>query len=477
MKLFLLLPAAIAALLIICVVRTLTVKPTAAQTATVPLEDSPRAEEYGRRLAQLIRQETISSRFDPDRAKFYAFHDKLEALFPHIHAACEKHDFNGSLLFKWTGKGTSAPIMLMSHQDVVEAGGTWEHGAFSGDIDDTGRVWGRGTVDTKASLFCLLTAVEELIAAGFVPECDVYFGGSCTEEWSGDGAPATAQYLKDNGVHLALLMDEGGMIVQEPIAGVKGTYGMVGVVEKGYGDVKFIAHGNGGHASAPKPNSPLVRLGKFMCEVEKNYPFRSELTPTVREMFRRLTPNMAFGLKFVMCNLWLFEGLLVKLLPAISPAAGAMIRTTLAFTTAKGSDGLNVLPQEAYVTGNMRFIHHQPNQESLDIISKIATKYDLETEVIYQDTPCPIVAYDSDAFHLLERIAADIYPGVGMVPYVMTGGTDSKYYKDVCDNCIRFAPLYIDPQQYESIHGLNENIYRQALPKGVDFYKAVIQQS
>lgn len=476
-KILLILLSIIALLAVICVVRTLTIKPTAAKTASVPLDESPRAEEYGQRLAQMIRCETISSRYDPDRSKFYNFHSKLEELFPNIHNKCEKHDFNGSLLFKWAGNGEQAPIMLMSHQDVVEAGGTWEHKPFSGDIDETGRIWGRGTVDTKASLFCLLTAVEELLAEGFTPACDVYFGGSCTEEWSGDGAPAMAQYLKDNGVHLALLLDEGGMIIEEPIAGVKGIYGMVGVVEKGYGDVKFIARGNGGHASAPKKNSPLVRLGKFMVDAEKNYPFRSELTPTVREMFRRLTPNMDFGLKLVLSNLWLFEGILVKLLPSISSAAGAMLRTTLAFTTAKGSDGLNVLPQEAYVTGNMRFIHHQANAESLKIISELAAKYDIETEVIYQDDPCPIVDFNSSAFRLIEEVAAEIYPGVGICPYTMTGGTDAKYYSDVCENCIRFAPLYIDPQQYESIHGLNENIFQGALPKGVDFYKQIIQKS
>ena len=63
--------------------------------------------------------------------------------------------------------------------------------------------------------------------------------------------------------------------------------------------------------------------------------------------------------------------LLKKLLPSISPAAGAMIRTTTAFTTASGSNGLNVLPQEAYVTANMRYIPHQNADESIKIISDI----------------------------------------------------------------------------------------------------------
>lgn len=465
------------ALIVVVLLRAILLKPTQAKNAVVELDSSERAKEYGQKLAQMVQKETISSRFDPDRTKFYEFHALLEQLFPNVHSTCEKHVFNGSLLFKWSGKGNHEPILFMSHHDVVEATGTWEHEPFSGDIDENGCVWGRGTVDTKASLFCELTAVEELIKEGFVPEGDVYIASSCTEEWSGEGAPSTVEYLKEQGVKLAYLMDEGGMIIEEPVGGVKGTYGMVGVLEKGYGDVKFIAKGTGGHASAPKKNTPLARLAKFIVDVEKKSPFKRQFNPTVKEMFRRMAPNMNFGMKVIFANMWLFEGLLLKLLPSISSAAGAMLQTTLAFTTAKGSDGLNVLPQEAYVTGNMRFIPHQDDQESIALITEIAKKYDIDTEVIYKDAPCPVVDYNSDAFHLVEAVSAEVYPGVGICPYVMTGGTDAKFYRDLSDNCLRFAPLYINGQQYGSIHGLNENICQGALAKGVDFYKMMIQRS
>lgn len=469
--------ALIVLLIAVVLLRAVLLKPTAAKTAKVQLDESSRAEKYGKQLSKLVQKETISSRFDEDRTKFLEFHELLEETFPNVHKTCEKHVFNGSLLFKWSGKGNSEPILFMSHHDVVEATGTWEHGAFSGDIDENGCVWGRGTVDTKASLFCMLTAVEEMIADGFEPECDVYIASSCTEEWSGEGAPLTVQYLKEQGVKFAYLMDEGGMIIEEPVGGVKGTYGMVGVLEKGYGDVKFIAKGKGGHASAPTKNTPLVRLGKFMTEAEKKSPFTSKFSPTVEEMFSRMAPNMDFGMKVIFANMWLFKGLLKKLLPSISAAAGAMLHTTLAFTTAKGSDGLNVLPQEAFITGNMRFIPHQDTEESVALISEVARKYDIETEVIYADNACPVVDFNSKPFHMVEEVAAEVYPGIGICPYVMTGGTDAKFYRDLSDNCLRFAPLYINQQQYASIHGLNENICQGALPMGVDFYKKMIERS
>lgn len=462
-------------LIAIVFLRTICLKPTSAKEAKVVLDVSERAEEYGKRLSKMIQKETISSRGEENRVKFYEFHEILENLFPRLHATCEKKEFNGSLLFKWSGSGEKEPILLMSHHDVVEATGAWKHGAFSGDIDEDGCVWGRGTVDTKGSLFCILTAVEELIADGYVPAGDVYIASSCTEEISGEGAPLTVEYLKEKGVRFAVVMDEGGMIIEEPMAGVNGVYGMVGVLEKGYGDVRFVARSTGGHASAPKKNSPLVRLGKFMRDVDKKSPFTSAYNPTILEMFRRMAPNMNFGMKVIFANMWLFSGLLKKLLPSISAAGGAMIRTTLAFTMAKGSDGLNVLPQEAYVTGNMRYIPHQATEESIALISDIAKKYDIETEVIYKDEPCPEVSFTSNAFRMIEDVAKKVYPGIGISPYVMTGGTDSKYYVGLSENCLRFAPLYINAQQYASIHGLDENISQGALPAAVDFYKEVIK--
>ncbi len=465
----------VAILLLVAVVlfRTLSLKPTSAKTATVPVSDPVRAEEYGEKLGALLACETISEPVQPDRSKFYAYHEKLKALFPKVFETCEFHDFNGSILLKWSGKGKGLPIMMISHMDVVEATGEWEHDPFGGEVID-GNVWGRGAVDTKGSQFCFFQAAEELIASGFVPEVDVYLGGSCTEEVSGEGAPETARWLKEQGVKLGLLLDEGGMILNDPIGGVHGMYAMVGVLEKGYGDVKFVAHGNGGHASAPGSNTPWARLAAFIQDAEKHNPFKSEFSPTVIEMFRQLAPNMGFGMKLIFANLWLFKPLLKKVMKAISPAGAAMLQTTLAFTMGKGSDGYNVIPQTAYVTGNMRFIPHQPMEESIEVVRKLAAKYDIETEVITASSHCEPVSYTSPQYRLVEEVVKSVYPGVGVSPYTMTGGTDSKFYSEVCDNCLRFAPLHINKQQYGSIHGLNENISVNVLPLGVDFYKEII---
>lgn len=106
-------------LALIVLYRTIRLKPTSAQTATVRLDETERAENYGKMLAKLIQVETVSARGQTDFTKFYNFHEKLENMFPLVHKHCEKHEFEGSLLFRWKGNGDHEPILLMSHHDVV----------------------------------------------------------------------------------------------------------------------------------------------------------------------------------------------------------------------------------------------------------------------------------------------------------------------------------------------------------------------
>jgi len=465
----------VGALTSIALIRAAKMKPTQAKTAKINTYVRDKAYEYGEKLGKMVAVETIS---DPEVyhiSKFYRFHEVLKENFPLVFAHCEIVDIDANLLFKYKGKSDKEPVMFMAHQDVVEATGDWNHDPFSGKIIDK-TVYGRGTVDTKSSLFCMLQAFEELLEKGYVPEVDLYIASSTTEEIGGDGAPKLAQYLKEQGIRFRFLMDEGGAVMEEPLAGLKGVYGMVGVLEKGYGNLKFIARSQGGHASAPGADTPLVRLGKFMAYVEKHYPLRAQMNPAVREMFNRVVPNMSFPNRVLLGNLWLFEPLVVKVLTKMSPLTAAMMRTTVAFTRASGSDGYNVLPQEAWVSANIRYIPHQDQQETIQILTKLAKKFDLDVEVINGVDSCPIVSHHSSGFQLIEEVAAHIYPDVAIVPYAMTGATDARFFNDVTDNALRFSPLYLNHQQFKSIHGLNENIDLAALDLGVQFYKAMMRK-
>jgi len=434
---------------------------------------------YATKLSKMIQCETISEPGVENAEKFSRFHTLLKELFPNVFSKCEVVYIGQSLLIKLKGKGSpkGEPILFMSHQDVVPADGDWKHPPFSGHIDENGVVWGRGTVDTKASLMCIFQSLEETIEEGFEPNVDVYIASSSTEEVCGEGAPNTVKYLQEHGVRLQLLMDEGGMIVDSPMAGINGSFAMIGVLEKGHGNIRITAHSNGGHASTPVKGSPIARLAAFIDELERHDPNKAKMNPTVVEMFHRLGPHAKGAFGFVLRHAGFFSPLLSKDLPKISPAGAAMIKTTMAFTMCEGSKAENVLPETAWLNINTRFIQHQGIEETKSILEPLCRKHGLEMEFSDCRAPQKPVDYKGDAFKLVERTVHEIYPNTVPTPYVMTGGTDAYHYWPVTDNAIRFAPLAINSQQLKSIHGLDENIDASSLPGGVDFYKAIIRKA
>ena len=139
-------------------------------------------------------------------------------------------------------------------------------------------------------------------------------------------------------------------------------------------------------------------------------------------MFETLAPYASFPLKLVFSNLWLFRPVLLQVLPLISSQAGAMIRTTVAFTMLSGSDACNVMPQEASVCANMRFIPHQGMDESLAIIRGLAEKHGLKTEVLSASDYTEPVDIRGDAFQTVQRVIGETFPGCAGSPYVLTAG-------------------------------------------------------
>ena len=434
---------------------------------------------YAETLSRMIRMETISHIGQTDVSKFRAFHDLLRELFPQVFKVCEITDFNGSLLLRWPGKISPEPkgqgLLLMNHHDVVAATGEWEHEPFSGDIAED-KVWGRGTLDDKGPLWGMLQAAEELIEAGFVPGRDIWFESACTEEIAGEGTQQIARYLRDRGYRFEMVLDEGGMILTEPIAGAKGTFAMIGVGEKGCADIKFIAKSNGGHASAPPKDSPLVRLGKFMSYVDSNELFEIRLSPVICEMLKRLAPTMEGITAKAMCNPETFGPVIKRVMVSKSATAAALLKTTIAFTRSCGSDGNNVIPDEAYVIGNMRYSHHQGWESSLNTITNAAKRFNLQVEVLDPGVASPVSDWNSKAFQLVEEAMVSVFPGYHASPYIMTGASDARFMSIVCDHCIRFAPFHITDEQLSSIHGLNENVDISALEPAVAFYKYIINR-
>ncbi len=463
-------------LIIIALINTFFIKEK--EKEKEPLEvDLDYSDLLAKRFSKMIQVKTLSYKKELNNiTSFDKLHEVMESLFPKTFERLEKIEFEGgSLLLKWKGKSKEKPMVLMAHQDVVPANkDDWDEEPFSGKVTDI-EVYGRGTIDTKSTLFSFYQAVEELIEEGFVPEQDIYLSSSTDEEISGFGAKLAVDYLKEHKIKPYIVLDEGGAIVTGALPTVKKTLALIGVLEKGYVDVKFIAKSNGGHSSTPPKNTPIARLSKFITEVENHFPLKTKMIDEVRDLFVLASPYMSFGYRFLFGNMWLFKPLITWLLPKINSYGRALLSTTIAFTMYKGSDASNVIPSEAYVICNMRTHPIQNIKESVSVLEKIAKKYDITNEILENREASPISKTDNLAFSYLKKQINKAYPDVSITPYIMLGGTDSRFYSEITESVYRFSPVRMDQSELNKIHGKNESIKKTALAEAVYFYKEFIK--
>ncbi len=460
----------------IAIIRTALIKAPVPTPCTTELTRE-QCDVCAEKLSAMIRVPTVSKGEDEDLSQFYKFHDELQRLFPLLHEKLEKTVLNGTLLYRWPGKDASRkPILLMGHQDVVPADDDgWSVPAYSGAIVD-GKVYGRGALDCKSTMLVELQAVEELLSEGFTPPCDVYLEYSINEETGGDGAAAAMRHLRDKGITFALVMDEGGAVIDKAVDGMDRPYAVIGITEKGYMDLKITARGKGGHSSTPPRNTPAARLFAFANEIERKRPFRKALLPEVEEMFRAMAPSFGFGLRLILGNIWLFKPLLMALMPAVSPFGEALMATTCCFTMMEGSSAANVIPKEPYLVANLRTSVHQNCRDSLAVMQKYAKKYGLEIEVLMQRDASPVSNIYSKEFGYVVSCVAEQFPDVGIAPYVIMGGTDCRHFHALTENALRFCPMRMTTAQSASCHAVDENATVSALAEAVVFFKKFLRE-
>lgn len=440
-----------------------------------------RAQEH---LSQAIRIKTISheNEEETDWQEFEKFHKFLEEAYPLVHKnlTVEKVS-DASLLFYWRGSDESLdPIAFLAHQDVVPVTkGTendWEHPAFEG-FNDGEFIWGRGALDMKNHLICLMESVEALLEEGYKPERSVYLCFGHNEEivsGGNNGARELAKALEERGVHLDSVVDEGGAMLKANVKGIlDANLTGIGVAEKGYADFKITLKAKGGHSSQPPKHTAIGMLSKKVINLEKHQ-FKAKLLPFVNNLFNDVGKRTSYLGRLVFCNLWLLKPLLLKVMTMIPPSA-SLVRTTTAVTMSNGSPAANVLPQKASVTVNFRIMPGETIEDVRRHIEKYMGGDDVEIEFIKGKEPSLVSPTDTRAFDTLRRLSVAIDEKNIVAPYLVMGGTDAYNYENVCSNIYRFAPFTVDTALLLTTHSTNERIPVAQLEQGITFFKRYIR--
>jgi carboxypeptidase PM20D1 len=387
-----------------------------------------------------------------DYSQFSSFQEYLGKAFPLVSSTLNKKVINGyGLLYTWQGTDSQKkPLLVMAHQDVVPAPPEgWTHDPFSGDIAD-GFVWGRGAIDDKGSLISIFEATEYLIKDGFKPSRSIYIASG---------------------------FDEGMIVTQGDVPGVKTPVALIGTAEKGYLSIRLTAESEGGHSSMPPKQTTVGILAAAIDKLEKN-PFPIRMTGPAADLFEYAGPEMSFPYKMLFANMWLF-GPVIESELASSPGTNAAIRTTTAPTMFEGSQAENVLPAKATAVVNFRILPGDTIQSVTDQVKSTINDSRVKIQPITESAnePAPASSIGSQSFGILNKTIRAVMPDVFVAPMMMIGSTDSFKYVGLSQNIYRFLPERLYGDDLNMMHGMNEKISITNLGEMINYYILLIKNS
>ena len=434
------------------------------------------------RLSDAIRIQTISAE-DPqqfDGEAFRHFHAYLEKAFPLVHSRLRREIVGShSLLYTWTGADPSAdPILLIGHMDVVPiepgTGNKWAHDPFGGAVAD-GFIWGRGAIDNKSAVVGTLEAVEMLLAEGFRPSRTVLLAYGHDEEIGGlHGAREIAALLQRRGLKPEMILDEGGVIGDGVLAGVREPVALIGVAEKGFVTIELTATTAGGHSSMPPTRSAVGMVSAAVARLEQT-PMPARLEGATRQMFDQVGPRLPLFQRALFANLWLTRPLLTRALQE-TPATNAMIRTTTAPTIFQAGTKDNVLPSQATAVVNFRILPGDTIRGVTDHVRHVVDDDRIGIKVggRFSAEPSRVSPIDSGAFRALQQTVRSIVPDALVAPYLVVVVTDARHYADLSENVFRFLPLRLRPDDLHRVHGIDERVAIHEYETAIRTYRQLL---
>jgi acetylornithine deacetylase/succinyl-diaminopimelate desuccinylase-like protein len=389
----------------------------------------------------------------------------LEGGVPPADIATFDHDEAKAMIVRLPGRGEGRPILFSAHMDVVDARPEeWQRSPFV-LVEEDGEFYGRGTSDNKAGVVAMVSTILRLRAEGLQPSRDLVFGFVADEESGMQTTRRIAEHPWVRDAEFAINTDAGGGRLDDTTG--RPVIYLVQGAEKTYASFAVTVTNPGGHSSRPRQDNAIYQLARAVLKVEAyRFPVMSnDLTRAyLGAVGQAQTGEMGEALRQFAADPG--DAAAAERL-AKSPEFVGTTRTTCVTTMLAAGHAENALPQTAQATVNCRIFPGVPVETVREAL--VAAIADPEVKVTTIGTPeaSPVSEMRPDVMQAITQSIHRNYPGVPVVPYLESGGTDGKVYRTAGIPTYASSGLFSKPSRMYA-HGLNERLPVRSFYEGLD---------
>ena len=370
-----------------------------------------------------------------------------------------------ALIVRLPGRGQGRPVLFSAHMDVVDARREeWERSPFE-LIEEDGVFYGRGTTDNKAGVVALVSTILRFRAAKMQPARELVFAFVGDEETGMDTTRQIAAHPWVRNAEFAINTDAGGGILDEETG--KPLIYLVQGAEKTFATFDIVVTNPGGHSSRPRSDNAIYQLAHALEKVEA-YRFPVMATDLTRSYLgavgKAQSGPVGEALRKFAADPTDADAADTL---AKSPEFVGTTRTTCVATMLDAGHAENALPQTAKAAVNCRIFPGVAVEVVRDAL--VAAIADAEVKVTVRGKPeaSPVSEMRPDVMAAITKAVHSDYPGVMVVPYLESGGTDGKIYRAAGIPTFASSGLFIKPSEMFA-HGLNERLPVTSFYRGLD---------
>ncbi len=375
-----------------------------------------------------------------------------------------------NLVARYRGTGTKPPVLLMAHIDVVDARREdWSFEPYEfRELD--GWYYGRGSADNKAGAAMLVANFIRLKREGFVPDRDLIIVLTADEETNGDAIAWLVGKRRDLvDADFALNTDGGG---GELLRGKPATF-TVQTAEKVYLSFQLEVRNKGGHSSVPSRDNAIYRLSEGLARLAR-FSFPVRLNETTRAFLLRSAPGRPAAEAADMRAVARRGDPRAAQRLSVQPYGNALLRTTCVATRLAGGHADNALPQLARATVNCRMLpDHSPDSVEA-ALRRVLADPAIAISRLNEPRPSPPSPLRPDVITPVERLAAEMWPGVAVVPEMSMGATDGLFTRNAGIPTYGASAIFDDPNDVRA-HGRDERVGVKAYHDAAEFWYRLVK--